>query len=83
MIGTTEVLRQRNIHLSCNTIKTLGLVGIRKTTAWYDSHIQQMFPINRGKKTQRPIAVLLTDDADNRRRAGEENVEAISGVLSS
>ncbi|KAF8306782.1 RNB-domain-containing protein [Clavulina sp. PMI_390] len=51
--------------------------AIRKAAAWYNSHIKE----TRGKGKQSeslPIVLLLTDDAENRRRAEKEKIPCVS-----
>lgn len=55
--------------------------GIRKATAWYNSHIALNFPTIRGQSMSRPIAVLLTDDVANRTKAGKDDITSVSGVF--
>ncbi len=54
--------------------------GIRKATAWYNTHISINNPPVRGKpKPVLPTAVLLTDDAANRQKAIKEGIPCASG----
>ncbi|KAL5510957.1 hypothetical protein ACEPAG_3676 [Sanghuangporus baumii] len=53
--------------------------NIRKGAAWYNRHITQRRTANRLQKTTSlPVVVLLTDDAENRRRAESEGVRCLS-----
>lgn len=54
--------------------------GIRKATAWYNSHIALNFPPIRGQTISRSAAVLLTDDAANRTLAGKDDIPCVSGT---
>lgn len=53
-----------------------SFIGIRKSAAWYTQHIAQAH-----SSRSHPSIVLLTDDAENRRRAQAEDVKSISGIL--
>ncbi|TCD60755.1 exosome catalytic subunit dis3 [Steccherinum ochraceum] len=53
--------------------------GIRKATAWYNSHISLARPpIRNQPKPVLTTAVLLTDDVANRQKAEAEGLKAIS-----
>lgn len=57
--------------------------GIRKATAWYNSHISLSRPPVRGQaKPVLPDVVLLTDDAANRQKAEKEGIKCMSGTWS-
>ncbi|KAG8958122.1 exosome catalytic subunit dis3, partial [Tulasnella sp. 425] len=49
------------------------LIGIRVATKWYNSHLIEALPKGQSKRNvaEIPVAVLLTDDAANRKFAGE------------
>lgn len=53
----------------------IGVIAIRKAAAWYNSYLKDNLP---NQKTL-PIVLLLTDDAENRRRAEKEGVPCASG----
>ena len=55
--------------------------GIRDATKWYNKHISETHPPGRNKKFPEnlPDVVLMTDDAENRRRATEEGISCVSG----
>jgi hypothetical protein len=62
-------------------ISTLILQGIRKATAWYNDHISITHPPIRGRPTRElPIVVLMTEDAENRRKAESEQIPCVSGA---
>ncbi|KAH8092215.1 RNB-domain-containing protein [Cristinia sonorae] len=53
--------------------------GIRKATAWYNTHISLARPpVRNQSKPPVTTAVLLTDDVANRQRAEAEGIKAIS-----
>ncbi|KAF4611727.1 hypothetical protein D9613_003992 [Agrocybe pediades] len=52
--------------------------GIRKATAWYNSHLQLTRPPIRGQPSQLPTVVLMTEDAANRRKAEKSSIGATS-----
>ena len=60
----------------------LLLSGIRKATAWYNSHISLARPpIRNQPKPDVTTAVLLTDDVANRQKAEAEGLHAFSGMI--
>ncbi|PPR00807.1 hypothetical protein CVT26_012448 [Gymnopilus dilepis] len=53
--------------------------GIRKATAWYNSHIKVNRPPIRGQASPKlPTVVLLTEDAANRQKAEKEGLTSVS-----
>lgn len=54
-------------------------LGIRKATAWYNNYIKDHLRARRGESL--PTVILITDDAENRRRAEKEHVSCLSGML--
>ncbi|KAI0341128.1 RNB-domain-containing protein [Trametopsis cervina] len=54
--------------------------SIRKSTAWYNSHISLARPPVRGqaRTVALPTVVLLTDDAANRQKAEQEGLRCLS-----
>src|ERR1700722_19238277 len=61
-------------------LRWLALTGIRVATAWYNSHISLTHPPIRGQPNKiLPSVVLMTEDADNRRKAEQENIPSVSG----
>ncbi|KAI5120011.1 hypothetical protein M0805_008472 [Coniferiporia weirii] len=53
--------------------------SIRKGAAWYNTHISQTRPPTRARRNPAiPVVVLMTDDAENRRRAEAEGVKCVS-----
>ncbi|KAI0050008.1 mitotic control protein dis3 [Auriscalpium vulgare] len=53
--------------------------GIRKGTAWYNSHISLTRPTIRGQPPPTlPTVVLLTDDVANRQKAEKEGIPSLS-----
>ncbi|THH15025.1 hypothetical protein EW146_g5397 [Bondarzewia mesenterica] len=54
--------------------------GIRKSTAWYSSHLSLTRPPIRGQiRPPLPNIVLLTDDVANRQKAEKEEIHCLSG----
>jgi exosome complex exonuclease DIS3/RRP44 len=53
------------------------LAAIRKAALWYNAYIKGHMRTQKGKGL--PSVVLLTDDAENRRRAEKEGVPYLSG----
>lgn len=53
-----------------------GSAAIRTAAKWYDSHLA----VNFGRDSALGIA-LITDDADNRRKAIEDGLAAFSGAF--
>ncbi|KAF5383399.1 hypothetical protein D9757_006150 [Collybiopsis confluens] len=57
----------------------IRLVGIRAATAWYNTHISLTRSPVRGKPQKpNPSVILLTDDADNRRKAEKSDIMSFS-----
>ncbi|KAG8814310.1 exosome catalytic subunit dis3, partial [Serendipita sp. 399] len=52
--------------------------SIRTAALWYKKHITSMLGPVRVQPNTFPQIVLLTDDAENRRRASSEGIEAVS-----
>ncbi|ETW85530.1 putative exoribonuclease [Heterobasidion irregulare TC 32-1] len=53
--------------------------GIRKGTAWYNSHLSLTRPVIRGQTAPSiPTVVLLTDDVANRQKAEKEGIQCLS-----
>ncbi|KAI0033260.1 RNB-domain-containing protein [Vararia minispora EC-137] len=53
--------------------------GIRKATAWYNTHLSMTRPPIRGKQQKLlPVVVLLTDDVANRQNAEKEGMPSVS-----
>ncbi|CAA7262309.1 unnamed protein product [Cyclocybe aegerita] len=53
--------------------------GIRKATAWYNSHVSINYLPIRGQATPKlPTIVLMTEDAANRRKAEQSGITAMS-----
>ncbi|KIP12193.1 hypothetical protein PHLGIDRAFT_98579 [Phlebiopsis gigantea 11061_1 CR5-6] len=53
--------------------------GIRKATAWYNTHISLARPPIRGQtRPPLPDVVLLTDDAANRQKAEKDGIKSLS-----
>ncbi|KAG6861108.1 hypothetical protein C0995_003837 [Termitomyces sp. Mi166 len=53
--------------------------GIRKAVAWYNEHIRMAWPTIRGHAPQQmPNVVLMTEDAENRRKAEKTGISCIS-----
>ncbi|KAI0791122.1 RNB-domain-containing protein [Abortiporus biennis] len=53
--------------------------GIRKATAWYNTHISlSHLPIRDQPRQPIPVATLLTDDAANRKKAEQEGFSCLS-----
>ena len=77
--STYSFPKTTNIVLSPYFVK-----GIRKAAAWYRHHIAQTLSQPRTVKEQiaRPVIVLLTNDAENRRRAEADGVKCLSGMSS-
>lgn len=58
-------------------------LGIRKATAWYSSHISMMNPIIRGRQPKpKPVALLLTDDVQNRIKGEKDGIKCSSSKVS-
>lgn len=77
MIVMIEVLNTLLILLSCINFRA----GIRKATAWYNSHISITHPPVRGQTNQAlPTVVLMTEDAVNRQKAEQSGIACISGM---
>lgn len=58
-------------------------LGIRKATAWYSSHISMINPMIRGRQPKpKPIALLLTDDVQNRIKGEKDGIKCSSGKIS-
>ena len=80
MTETTEVrgilfVMRGTDRLNCDA------VGIRKATAWYNSHISLARPPVRGQAAPvLPDVLLLTDDAANREKAEKEGIKCLSGT---
>jgi hypothetical protein len=75
MTGMTEVCINPLLHLSILTSDQ----GIRKTTEWYNSHLQVTRPQFRGQAPPKiPTVVLLTEDVANRQKAEGSGITAIS-----
>lgn len=56
-------------------------LGIRRAASWYNMHVQQIHTSARPKRSGPPsIVVMLSDDVENRKRAEQENLTAISGT---
>jgi exosome complex exonuclease DIS3/RRP44 len=54
--------------------------GIRKATAWYNSHLTINRPPIRGQPAPTiPTVVLITEDAANRQKAEKAGISSISG----
>lgn len=69
------------VPLSAFCIETQPFAGIRKATAWYNTHISLARPpIRNQPKPVLTTAVLLTDDVANRQKAEAEGLKAISGM---
>lgn len=55
--------------------------GIRKATAWYNSHIGLTHPPIRGQAPRKlPTVVLMTEDAENRQKAEKAGIACVSGM---
>lgn len=55
--------------------------GIRKATAWYNSHIGLTHPPIRGQAPKKlPTVVLMTEDAENRQKAEKAGIACVSGA---
>ncbi|KAF8900484.1 mitotic control protein dis3 [Gymnopilus junonius] len=53
--------------------------GIRKATAWYNSHLKVNRPPIRGQPAPKlPTIVLMTEDAANRQKAVKESMTSVS-----
>jgi len=53
--------------------------GIRKATAWYNTHISLTHPPIRGQPSPKlPTVVLMTEDAANRQKAENSGIASIS-----
>ena len=60
-----------------------SLIGIRKGTAWYNSHLSLTRPIIPGQAAPTiPTVVLLTDDVADRQKAEREGIQCLSGKCS-
>ena len=77
MTGTIEVrLSFTKLH---HNVHIEPRVAIRKSTAWYNTHISLARPPIRGQPRQLPPVILLTDDAANRQKAEGEGLQSMSG----
>jgi hypothetical protein len=78
MIETTEV-RLPSYFIPKKNVKWEGK-GIRKATAWYNSHLAVNRPPIRGRPAPIvPTVVLMTEDAANRHKAEKGGIFSISG----
>ena len=58
----------------------ITFLGIRKATAWYNSHLELNRPPVRGQKPPKiPTIVLMTEDAANRQKAEKSGIASLSG----
>jgi hypothetical protein len=72
--GLTRVRETAIVRLPAETPNDRNDRGIRAATAWYNAHVARA----RGG-ARAPQAVLLTDDAENRRLAREAGLPVASG----
>jgi exosome complex exonuclease DIS3/RRP44 len=57
-------------------------LGIRKATAWYNSHLKlNRFPVRGQRPPKIPTIVLMTEDAANRQKAEKSGITSTSGLL--
>lgn len=49
--------------------------AIRKAATWYENHLKKS---RKERKSKKVLVVLLTDDADNRKKAADEGITAFS-----
>lgn len=77
MTATTEVL----VLLTVRGSRALKqCLGIRKATAWYNSHLSLSRPPVRGQsQPPLPPVVLLTDDVANRQKGEKDGLTCMSG----
>ena len=56
--------------------------SIRRAAAWYATHMQEIHPRTRSQSNPAlPAVVMMTNDAGNRRRAMEDGIASITGML--
>ena len=60
----------------------MRVLGIRKATSWYNTHLDLNNPPIRGQKRSVPSVVLVTDDAMNREKAKSEGTPVTSRTCS-
>ena len=80
MTGMIEVMSQYYYPRRNESTQTFP-VGIRKGAAWYNQHLSQTRSLGRAQRANVTVIVLLTDDAENRRRAEAEGVRCLSGEV--
>ena len=81
MIVTIEVPFLKFPNVTC--VPTAAL-GIRKATAWYNSHLKlNRFPVRGQSPPKVPTVVLMTEDAANRQKAENSGIASTSGLFSS
>ena len=69
-----------SIFLSCYLFPERLLLGIRKATAWYNSHLNLNRPPIRGQEPPKvPTIVLMTEDVANRQNAEKTGITSTSG----
>jgi exosome complex exonuclease DIS3/RRP44 len=57
------------------------VLGIRKATAWYNSHLKlNRFPVRGQSPPKIPAVVLMTEDAANRQIAEKSGIASTSGL---
>jgi hypothetical protein len=77
MIVTIEVLFLNFMLLILTTY-----LGIRKATAWYNSHLKLNRPPVRGQSPPKfPIIILMTEDSANRQKAEKSGITSTSGLF--
>ena len=79
MIVTIEVSFLKFLNVTCFPTNFLG---IRKATAWYNSHLKSNQPPVRGQRPPKvPTIVLMTEDAANRQKAEKSGITSTSGLF--
>ena len=79
MIVTIEVSFLKFLNVTC--VPTAAL-GIRKATAWYNSHLKlNRFPVRGQSPPKVPTVVLMTEDAANRQKAENSGIASTSGLF--
>ena len=76
-VPITEMIEVRRLRYMVFTPAYFPISAIRRSALWYNELLSKHYePL----KKPPPVVVLLTDDTENRSRAVEENVPAMSGV---
>ena len=80
MIVTIEVSFLKKFNV--NIIFPTTFLGIRKATAWYNSHLKLNHHTVDGESPEKvPTIVLMTEDAANRQKAEKSGITSTSGLF--